>query len=219
MEKENKNFTKKPVVEEAVQAPASNMPPLNQDQLDYLFKMLEQSKNTGSQGNGFSVYGQRDPRKIETVNVKRFEGKFVVGFVDFQNDPFKKHVPKYTTVEFDPIRKIDFQPYITLVLSDGSENADGELVTTERKVRLLDYVDYRERFDAKVIRIEKKDVIDNYGQLGGHAMASEIDAKGNKISYPSINKETKREVMTFFVELPGFSKPVEFINDPVGPLG
>lgn len=196
---------------------ANGVPPLNPEQLEYLMKMIENSKAEENKTNGFSLYDMRDPKNIETVNVKQFDGKFVIAFKDFQNNPFKKN-PKYTTMKFDPVTGKNSQPYLTLILSDGSEDENGKLITEEREVRLIDYVEQRERFDAKVLNTEKRSVIKNFGVLGGHAMASEVDAKGNKVSYPNVNKETKEEVMIFHVELPGFSKPLEFLNDPVGPL-
>ncbi len=226
MEKE-KNATKS-TAEEAVtsSAPvvsAENLPPLTAEQMAWVQQMIEGSKRNSNDSNAFSVYGQRDPKKIETVNVKRFVAndgvvKFVVGFKNHQNDPFKK-VPKYTTYEFDPVSKRDLQPYITLLLSDGTTDSKGGLVQEEKHVRLLDYVDYRERYDAKVIRVEKREIIEDHGILGSSAIAGEIDASGKPIHHSAVKQETKREEMVFFVELPGFEDPVEFINDPTGPLG
>ena len=204
------------------ETPIQGMPPLNTEQLEYLMKMIENSKAEETKASGFSLYDMRDPRTIQTVNVKRFAGndgatKFVVAFKDFQNDKFKK-TPKYTVMQFDPVTGKNSQPFVTLILSDGSEDENGKLITEEKEVRLIDYVEYRERFDAKVLNTEKRSVVKSFGILGGHAMASEVDAKGMKVSYPNVNKETKEDVMIFHVELPGFSKPVEFLNDPVGPL-
>lgn len=206
------------IVKSAEEQPVSPIQNMSEGDLAALMRMIDSSRMTSSQNEGFSVYGQRDPKKIETVNVRQMDGKFVVGFKNHQKNPYKKDVTKYTTMEFDPMIQKPNQPFITLLLSDGSEDEKGNLVIEEKHVRLLDYVENRDTYVAKVSKAEKKEVIDNFGILGGHAMASEIDAKGNKVSYPSVNKETKKEILTFYVELPGFSKPVEFVNDPTGPL-
>lgn len=182
------------------------------EQMGFINEMIARnSKQQRSPNEAYSVYGQRDPQSIDTVNVKRFDGKFVIGFKNLQNDIYKKHIPKYVENDFDPISQLRSQPFITLILSDGVEEV-------EKKVRLLDYYDNRDRFDAKVLKIERKTVIEDHGTLGSSSLAVEIGADGKPVTRPSLKQETKHEVMVFHVELPGFDEPVLFNNDPIGPL-
>lgn len=168
---------------------------------------VRSSAQTGNSSSAVSVYGQRDPKSIERVNVKRMFGKFVLGFKDMQNDPMKK-VPKYLTYEFDPIRKLDAQPYITLLLSNDGKDIE------ERKVMLTDYYRDREKFEAKVVDIKVKKTIKDDGILGSRgSFAAEVDDKNNPITRSKIKAESVIETRTFMVELPGFSEPVEFIQD------
>lgn len=175
-------------------------------------KAVKSNKPEGSEDKGISVYGLRDPKTIETVNVNRFDGKFVIGFKNVQKDPFKKE-PLYIEYAPDPIRKLNREPYITLILSDGTD-------TEERKVLLVDYYEQRRnKYQAKVVDIKVEKIIEDHGLLGGSSgMAREIDASGKTIQRPVIKAQSMREKRTFLVELPGFSEPVEFADDFKGPL-
>jgi len=179
------------------------------DQLSAINDMIASAVRSSAQtGNGtVSVYGQRDPKTIERVNVKRIFGKFVIGFKNVQNDPMRKD-PKYLSYEFDPIRKLDQQPYITLLLSNDGEEIE------EKKILLTDYYRDRDKFEAKVVDMKIKKTIKDNGVLGSRgSFASEVDDKGNPIARTKVKAEYVEEKRTFFAELPGFSEPVEFIED------
>jgi len=179
------------------------------DQLSAINSMISAAVRSSAQtGNDpISVYGQRDPKSIERVNVKRMFGKFVVGFKNVQNDPMRKD-PKYISYEFDPIRKLDHQPYITLFLSEDGKNIE------EKKVLHTDYYCDREKFEAKVLDIKINKEIKDNGILGSRgSYAPEIDDKGNVITRTKVKAEYVEQKRIFFVELPGFDKPVEFIED------
>lgn len=178
-----------------------------QEQINIVNQLIEKaaSKNTGGD-DAISVYAQRDPKKVETVNVRRFDGKFVIGFKDVQNDPMK-NTPKYVTYKFDPIRKKDKQPYIVLLLTNDGEEIE------EREVILTDYMSSRDKYEAKVVEIKKDEKIKDHGMLGGTSMARSIDEKGNVIPRVSVKAESKKVTREFVVELPGFSEPVTFKED------
>ncbi len=181
--------------------------------------MLEETrKNTDVQRpDAISMYNLRDPKKIESVNIKRIDGKFVMGFKNFQKDAFKK-TPQWLQYELDASRggAPTREPFVTLFLQ---ENEADEV--TERKMMLVDYITEgkRDQYQAKVLDVKVEEIIESHGFLGGRGeYAGAIDEKGAPSVVPKILAETKREKRTFFVELPGFSKPVEFSGEPSGPL-
>lgn len=204
--------SQEPVVEEKVGAvtfSAEQLAAVNA----LIEKAVRSSRQDDDSGNkAISVYGMRDPKTIETVNVRRFDGKFVIGFKNHQKDSFKKE-PQYIVYKPDPIRKLNREPYITLILSDGKE-------TEEREVLLIDYYEQRrDSYQAKVVDIKVEKIIDDHGRLGTTpGMAKEVDASGKPIIRNTIKAESMREKRTFLVELPGFDKPVEFLDDFKGPL-
>lgn len=203
------------VVEETTQEKMMPISPdikFSPEQLAAINEMISSavrsSAQTGNSNSPLSVYGQRDPKSIERVNVKRMFGKFVLGFKDVQNDLMKSHIPKYLTYEFDPIRKLDQQPYITLLLSNDGVDVE------EKKILLTDYYRDREKFEAKVVDIKVKKTIKDDGILGSRgSFAVEVDDKNNPITRSKIKAESIVETRTFMVELPGFKEPVEFIQD------
>lgn len=178
------------------------------EQLAIVNDMIAKSVRSSSieKDSAVSVYGQRDPKSIETVNVKRMLGKFVLGFKDVQNDPLKK-VPKYIKYQFDPIRKLNDQPYITLILSSDGKDIE------EKEVIISDYYNQRDSFQAKVVDIKIEKTVQDHGYLGSSSVAREIDGKGNILNRVKVKAESVKEVRTFYVELPGFSEPVKFIED------
>lgn len=177
------------------------------EQMEVINKLIASSKVTSSSPESISVYNVRDKKKIETVNVSRFDGKFVIGFKDVNNDPYNP-TPKYYTEKLDVVRKLPNQPFVTLILSDGKE-------TEEKEVSLVDYLNYRKKFKANLVHIDSKEVINDHGLLGriNKDLGSMIDEKGNPIQSTAIRAESKQLVRKFYVELPGFDKPVEFIED------
>lgn len=182
--------------------------PFSAEQMTIIQKMLaEVRENTSSnRPDSVSMYNLRDPKSIETVNVRRIDGKFVIGFKDFQNDSFKKK-PKYLNYKAVPERGLLREPFITLILSDGKEEITKEIL-------LVDYVDQREYYRAKVLNIKLKKIIEDHGVLGSSGeYARAIDDRGKFLERPSILAQTEREERVFLVELPDFKEPVEFISD------
>lgn len=182
------------------------------DQIKAINLMLEERMKSvrgsaSSPNNPISLYNLRDPKNIETVKVSRFDAKWVVGFKDLQNDPYKK-TPKYLRYGVDPIRKLNNEPYVTLILS-----TDGEK-TEEKEVLLLDYMENRERVDVKVIKIRVEEKINDHGILGqqnNYGVA--IDDKGQPEARPTILAQSKSVIRWFTVQPEGFSEPMEFSTD------
>jgi len=184
------------------------------DQMAVIQSMIEQARagNDSRRPDAISMYNLRDPKKIETVNVKRIDGKFVMGFVNHQKDAFKKK-PKWLEYELDNSRggPASREPFITLLLQED-ENSQVE----KRKMLLVDYVTEgkRDQYQAKVVHIDLKEVIEDHGYLGARGeYAGEVDDKGVPVTSTKILAQTKHEERVFLVELPGFSKPVSFISD------
>jgi len=180
----------------------------SQEQLAIVNSMIAQAvRSSARTDSSVSVYGQRDPKSIERVNVKRMNGKFVIGFKNLQNDPLRMDVPKYLEYKFDPIRKLNEQPFITLILSDGKE-------TEEKEILLADYYRHRDYFEAKVtdIKVEKEVVDDGVLGRGGNT-AREVDEKNNPVARTKIKAESIKEKRTYMVELPGFEKSIAFNQD------
>ena len=188
------------------------------EQMEIIQKMLEQTRtDSNTRPDAISMYNLRDPKKIETVNIKRIDGKFVMGFKDWQKDSFKKK-KQWLQYKLDASRGSapSREPFITLFLQ---ENEDDTI--EEREMLLVDYITEgkRDQYRAKVLDIKLKEVIEDHGFLGGRGeYAGDIDDKGNPLPVQKILAQTKHEERVFFVELPGFSKPVEFSSDPSGPL-
>ena len=161
--------------------------------------------NNKSERSSISMYKDvRDPKKIETVKVSRFDGKFVFGFKDLNSDPYRTE-PKYSESKMDIARKLPDQPFVTLILDDG----------TEKEVSLIDYMNNRKQVECKVKEVLSKEIIDDKGILGrqgtgGYAAA--IEDNGTVSKPVTIRAEVKRVERTYLVEVPGFEKPVEFIE-------
>lgn len=182
----------------------------SQEQLEIVQKMIEASKGGG--GNARTTISRytdvRDPKKIQNVKVSRFDGKYVLGFKDLNKDPYRKE-PKYSENKFDIHRKLDNQPFITLLLSEDGKEVE------EKEVSLIDYMNNRTQVECKVKEIESKEIIEDKGVLGrqgsgGYATA--IDANGNIEKPIAIKAEVKRVERVYHVEIPEFNKPVEFIE-------
>lgn len=181
------------------------------DQIAIIKQMLEDRMKSvrGSQKspNAISLYDLRDPKNIETVKVARFDAKWVIGFKDIQNDPMKK-TPKYLRYGVEPIRKLSNEPYITLILSDDGKKK------VEKEVLLVDFMEYRERIDCKVLSHREREVINDHGILGqqnNYGIA--IDDKGKAESRPTILAQSKSVIRFFTVQPEGFIEPMEFTTD------
>ena len=177
------------------------------EQMEIIQGMLSEARSNNTKDtSSISVYNSRDPKSIESVNVKRIEGKFVVGFKDLQNDSFKK-IPKYLSYEAMPSRGLVKEPFITLILSDDGKEFE------EKKMALVDYTDEREYYQAKCIEVKIKKIIEDHGILGSSGeYAGEVDAKGVPVTRQTVLAQTEREERVFVVELPSFAKPVEMIS-------
>lgn len=173
--------------------------PFNKEQMDVIQQMLaevREASNNRSSVDTISMYNMRDPKSIETVNVKRIDGKYVLGFKDFQKDSFKK-IPKYLVYKADPTRGLFKEPFITLMLSEDGEEIE------EREMMLVDYMSNREYYKARCLKVNEKEVIEDHGVLGSTGeYAVAVDDKGMPTSRPTILAQTKRTIRTFMVELP-----------------
>jgi len=183
------------------------------EQIKMIDKMMAErlksveSRQTENPNNAVSLYNLRDPKSIETVKVSRFDAKWVLGFKDLQNDPYKK-TPKYLRYGVEPIRKLPNEPYVTLLLS-----SDGKKIE-EKEVLLLDFVENREKVDIDVIKCDVKTIIHDHGILGATgSFGVAINEKGNPETRPTYKMESKSEERVFTVKLPGFDIESEFITD------
>jgi hypothetical protein len=182
------------------------------EQMEIIQSMLAETRQASSERrvDAISMYNMRDPKAIESVNIKRINGKFVMGFKNFQNDPFKK-TPRYLEYKKDEARGLLQEPFITLLLQEDEKSK-----VEEFPMLLLDYVTQgkRDQYQAKVVDIKRKKVIEDHGYLGSSGeFATAVDEKGNPEKRTAIMAQTEREERVFLVELPGFSEPVEFIPD------
>jgi len=208
-----KEVAKEPTVPTSIQeAQQAQMPtndvPFTESQMAVVQKMIEDTKASQSNGGAISVYGKRDPRVITHVKVSVFDGKFVIGFKDLQNNPYV-NIPKYSSVKTDINRKLNNQPFVTLLLSnDGVE-------IEEREVSLIDFMDSRGRVELEVLKMEKKENIKDHGLLGrpGGSFASGLNDEGGTLSKQSIKAESKELIMKFYVQPEGFAKAIELRED------
>lgn len=194
-------------IKESISASTVSFTP---EQLDLVKKLIEASKgsSTGQRGAISRYSDVRDPKSIETAKVSRFDGKFVIGFKDLNTDPYRK-APKYCENKLDIARKLPDQPFVTLLLSnDGKE-------ISEKEVSLVDYMNNREQMQCKVTGVHKKEIIEDKGLLGrqgSSGVAGAIDDSGRLLEPVAIKAEVKRVELTLDVEIPGFDKPVTFIE-------
>ena len=183
------------------------------EQMSAIQQMLEETrKSSASQKpDAISMYNMRDPKKIETVNIKRINGKFVMGFKNFQKDAFKTK-PMWLQYKIDSSRGTPSrEPFVTLILQENENDKKEEV-----EMLLVDYVTTgkRDQYQAKVVKIDVKEVIEDHGILGAHGdYAGAVDSSGIPEVTPKILAQTKHEERVFYVELPGFSEPVEFLPD------
>lgn len=205
-------MAKKPVVKVAtpvVTEPTikQSVVPFNSEQMEIINQMIAQASQRGS-SEPLSVYGKRDPRVIENVKVSQFDGKFVIGFKNLQNNPYKT-TPKYSITKPGYDGKAAKEPYVTLLLSNDGVDIE------EKEVALVDFMNFRDRIELPILKMEKKEVINDHGVLGrqGGDFAVEIGDNGQPVTPTAVKAESKQLIMKFYVQLPGFEKPVEFIED------
>lgn len=171
------------------------------DLIDQMFEArIKSSKGTASPNNAISMYNIRDPKRIDTVKVNRFDAKWVLGFKNLQKDPYKK-APNYLRYGVEPTRKLQNEPYVTLLLSSDGKDIE------EKEVLLVDYMAYKDGKNIPVIKCNVKEVINNHGILGQSGQfAVAVNEKGNPESRPTIAAESKSEIRTFEVKLPIFDE-------------
>lgn len=178
------------------------------EQMSIIQKMLDEVKsNSRSGAESISVYNARDPKSIETVNVRRIDGKFVVGLKNHNKDPFKKK-PQYCIYKGIPERGLLNEPFVTLILSDDGKTFE------EKEMSLIDYVSQRDKIKCDVVKIEVKEIIVDHGILGSTGeYAIAVDSKGLPEARPTILAQVKHEERVFHVTVPGFEQPYQFITD------
>lgn len=188
--------------------------PFTSEQMSIIQSMLEQARNSASNRtvDSVSMYNLRDPKSIETVNVNRIDGKFVVGFVNHQKDSFKKK-PQYLVYKpfVHATGLLQKEPYVTLILSEDGETFE------EKEMALVDYMAEKDKIKCKVLNIDVKKIVEDHGVLGSSGeFAVAVDSKGLPEARPTILAQTEHEVRVFTVELEGFKKPYDFISDFLG---
>ena len=178
------------------------------ERMDIVSKMIEASRGSSTQ-KAISRYTDfTDPKKIRKVKVSRFNNKYVLGFKDLNLDPYRKE-PKYSQDKFDSYRNLNLQPHVTLLLSD-----DGKKVE-ETEVSLISYMDRRTQVECDVVEIKSKEIIEDKGLLGkggtgGYATA--VSESGAPVAPTTVKAEVLRIERVYVVNVPGFEKPVEFIE-------
>ncbi len=199
--------------EKEVKEIKSSSVPFNSEQLEIVQRMIQEAKEDNRQSvNSVSMYNQRDPKSIESVNVKRIDGKFVVGWVNQQKDSFKKK-PQYLIYKNYQYRDIPLlrEPFITLILS-----SDG-IKFEEKEMALVDYMTERDSLKCKVLDVQVKEIVEDFGVLGSNGeYAGAVDERGMPEARPTVLAQVKREERVFTVEVPGFEKPYEFIAEFLG---
>jgi|SRR6187551_2751 len=207
MKKDESNESKKD------SAPTPNVA-FTAEQMMVIQQMLDDVKKDNRDSrrpDAVSMYNLRDPKSIESVWVKRIDGMYVMGYKNFQNDPFKKDKPKYYVLKKDEARGLNQEPFVTVRLQ-ADENSE----VIEKEMSLVDLVTEgkRNRVEAKVVEIKEKEVVLDHGILGSKGeYAGEVDDKNKPIVRATVLAQTKHTERIFYVKLEGFSKPVEFIAD------
>ncbi len=200
---------------EVIETPTQTVPlaipqmavPFTPEQMEIIQQLVKQTQSRGT-NQPVSVYGKRDPRDITTVRVSNWEGKFVVGFKDMNNNPWKSQ-PKYNVMKQDAVRGFAKpEPFVTLILS--SNGTDFEELT----LPLVDFMDQRMKIELPVVHVDKQEVIKDHGTLGRRTdeMAVETDGNNRPVAQTNIKMESKEVVMKIYVQIPGFAHPVEFIG-------
>ena len=175
-----------------------------EEQLRAVKRMIEEQKSESNSNDAVSVYGKKDFRVLTNVKVSIFNGKFVIGFVNLQNNKYDAR-PKYSVMKTDIVRKLNNQPFLTLMLSNDGEDIE------QLEVALIDYVDNRTRMSLPIIKQETEEVITDHGLLGhpGGNFASGVNKEGWALSRQSIKAESKEVIRTFYVQPEGFKKAVQ----------
>ena len=198
-------------VSEAVSTPTTgnkeaSLTKITPEMLSAIQSLLgERDKKAGT--DGLSLYTDvRDPLKVEEVRVKRFDNQFVVGYKNLNTDSYSS-TPIYTVNKAYPDRKLNAEPHITLLLADGTEDANG-LVITEKEVALIDYMTYRTEVILPVIEFKAVEDIIDKGRLGVRGGAFETDGSGNPVARLSVKKEVRMVDYFVTVQPKDFAKPI-----------
>lgn len=183
------------------------------EQMEVIQSLISASKeSTNERGQqAISMFSNvRDPKEIMAVPLYRIDNKFIIGFKNLNQDPYRKNA-KYYELKFDVNRKMADQPYVTLLLStDGKE-------IEEKSILVLDYVNNRVKVEIPKgeFKIISKEVIKDHGIIGrGGGTFAEDYASVNSPAMPvKIKMETKEMQRTFIINVPGFEHPVEMIEE------
>jgi len=184
------------------------------EQMDEIQKLILGSKNDKDVSNGREAISRftntRDPKEIVTCPIYRFDGKFVIGFEDYNKDPYRKQ-PKYYDLKLDIHRKLADQPFVTLLLSNDGKEIE------KKEVPVIDYVTKRIKviIEKPNFTIENRTRIEGNGIIapgGGGTFAAEMASNGQFVQPALVKMETKHVDRTFIINLPGFDKPVEMIE-------
>lgn len=178
--------------------------------MEQLYAMIDERAAQNAKSvvphNVVSSYNVRDPKKIESINVRQFDGMFVMGFKNHQKNIYKK-VPQYTFYGIIP-GKGTKEPFLTLLLSNDGKNI------VEKDVSTTDYMDNRDTYIAKVLEIKKEVITHNHGVLGqGGQFAGEVDEKYKNTVRPTHLMQSQETIQSFIVQLPGFDSTSEFKSD------
>lgn len=195
---------------EAIKTSTATFTPEQMELVMNLIAASKEPKNERGQSAISRFTDVRDPKEIMTCPVYRFDGKFVTGFKDLNKDPYRK-VPKYSENKLDINRKLPNEPFVTLFLSENGTDIE------EKEVSLIDYVNNRMKVEIpkKDFTIEDREVITDYGIIGrggGGSFASDFNNSNQEVSPIHVKAETKRTERTFIVNLPGFEKPVTYVE-------
>lgn len=179
--------------------------------LEQLHAMIDERAAQNSKSSvphsAVSSYDVRDPQKIESINVRQFDGMFVLGFKDHNTNKFRK-TPKYTYYASVPERGLSKEPYLTLQLSNDGKNI------VERDILTSEYMENRETYIAKVLEIKKEIITHDHGILGqGGQFAGQVDEKYQNTARPTHLMQSQELIQSFVVQLPDFEGTTEFKSD------
>lgn len=190
-------------------APKKPVVGFSPEQMELVLQLIAQGKNSTNERTSQAISrftDMRDPKELQTCPIYRFDGKFVIGFKDYNQDPYRK-TPKYWDSKLDMNRKLADQPFCTLLLSNDGKDIE------EKEVPLISYLDRRMKVkvEKKDFKVELREIIEEHGILGrpgGGTFASDFNDNGRAITPLQIKAETKRVERTFIITLPGFDEPV-----------
>ena len=185
------------------------------EQMEKIQELIMGSKNEKDVNSGRQAISRfsntRDPKEIVTCPIYRFDGKFVIGFKDYNKDPYRKQ-PRFYDLKLDLNRKLADQPFVTLLLSNDGKEIE------EKEVPVVDYTRQRMKvgIEKPNFKIVEKQRLEDHGIIapgGGGTFAQEMTSTGQFVQPTLVKSESKHIDRTFIINLPGFDKPVEMIEE------